>query len=162
MHATLTLVRRPSSRSILARVLASSLHTTAPVHAAKFYDNPADAVKDIPNGAKLLVGEPDLWAAGVEGKRLDLVSNNAGVDNFGLGLLLKNKQIRRMIASYVGENAEFERQYLSGELEGGANASRTLAERIRPVALPAFFAHCFRDSHSRGEALPSSTPATAR
>lgn len=48
---------------------------------------------------------------------LIVVSNNAGVDNFGLGLLLKQKQIRRMIASYVGENAEFERQYLSGELE---------------------------------------------
>lgn len=48
---------------------------------------------------------------------LTVVSNNAGVDNFGLGLLLRQKQIRRMIASYVGENAEFERQYLSGELE---------------------------------------------
>jgi acyl CoA:acetate/3-ketoacid CoA transferase alpha subunit len=48
---------------------------------------------------------------------LTVVSNNAGVDNFGLGLLLKQKQIRRMIASYVGENAEFERQYLQGELE---------------------------------------------
>jgi len=48
---------------------------------------------------------------------LTVVSNNAGVDNFGLGLLLKQKQIKRMIASYVGENAEFERQYLQGELE---------------------------------------------
>lgn len=50
-------------------------------------------------------------------KDLTVVSNNAGVDNFGLGLLLKQKQIRRMISSYVGENAEFERQYLAGELE---------------------------------------------
>lgn len=50
-------------------------------------------------------------------KDLTVVSNNAGVDNFGLGLLLKQKQVKRMIASYVGENAEFERQYLTGELE---------------------------------------------
>lgn len=64
-------------------------------------------------------------------KDLTVVSNNAGVDNFGLGMLLKQKQIRRMISSYVGENAEFERQFLSGELEVELTPQGTLAERIR-------------------------------
>jgi 3-oxoacid CoA-transferase subunit A len=64
-------------------------------------------------------------------KGLTVVSNNAGVDDFGLGLLLKTRQIRKMISSYVGENREFERQYLSGELELEFNPQGTLAERIR-------------------------------
>lgn len=62
---------------------------------------------------------------------LTVISNNAGVDEFGLGLLLKTRQIRKMISSYVGENKEFERQYLSGELELEFNPQGTLAERIR-------------------------------
>jgi 3-oxoacid CoA-transferase subunit A len=64
-------------------------------------------------------------------RSLTVVSNNAGVDNFGLGLLLGTRQIRRMISSYVGENKEFERQYLAGELEIEFNPQGTLAERIR-------------------------------
>jgi 3-oxoacid CoA-transferase subunit A len=64
-------------------------------------------------------------------KDLTVISNNAGVDDFGLGLLLKTRQIRRMVASYVGENKEFERQYLAGELEVEFNPQGTLAERIR-------------------------------
>ena len=64
-------------------------------------------------------------------KNLTVVSNNAGVDNFGLGLLLKTRQIRKMISSYVGENKEFERQYLAGELELEFNPQGTLSERIR-------------------------------
>lgn len=64
-------------------------------------------------------------------KDLTVVSNNAGVDDFGLGLLLKTRQIRRMVSSYVGENREFERQYLAGELELEFNPQGTLAERIR-------------------------------
>jgi 3-oxoacid CoA-transferase subunit A len=74
-------------------------------------------------------------------KGLCCISNNAGVDDFGLGLLLKNKQIRKMISSYVGENAEFERQLLSGELEVELNPQGTLAERIRAggAGIPAFF-----------------------
>ena len=64
-------------------------------------------------------------------KNLTVVSNNAGVDNFGLGMLLKTRQIKKMISSYVGENQEFERQYLSGELELEFNPQGTLAERIR-------------------------------
>jgi len=72
---------------------------------------------------------------------LTFVSNNAGVDDAGLGLLLKTRQIRKMIASYVGENAEFARQYLAGELEIEFNPQGTLAERIRAggAGIPAFF-----------------------
>ncbi|XP_076836919.1 succinyl-CoA:3-ketoacid coenzyme A transferase 1, mitochondrial-like isoform X1 [Brachyhypopomus gauderio] len=74
-------------------------------------------------------------------KHLTAVSNNAGVDNFGLGLLLKTNQIKRMISSYVGENLEFERQYLSGDLEVELTPQGTLAERIRAggAGIPAFF-----------------------
>jgi 3-oxoacid CoA-transferase subunit A len=70
-----------------------------------------------------------LRDSGVKG--LTVVSNNAGVDEFGLGMLLRTRQIRKMISSYVGENKEFERQYLSGELELEFNPQGTLAERIR-------------------------------
>lgn len=74
-------------------------------------------------------------------KNLTCISNNAGVDGFGLGLLLENKQIRKMISSYVGENAEFERQLLAGELEVELLPQGTLAERIRAggAGIPAFF-----------------------
>jgi 3-oxoacid CoA-transferase subunit A len=70
-----------------------------------------------------------LQESGVKG--LTVISNNAGVDDFGLGLLLKTRQIRKMISSYVGENKEFERQYLQGELQIEFNPQGTLAERIR-------------------------------
>lgn len=74
-------------------------------------------------------------------KNLTCISNNAGVDGFGLGLLLENKQIKKMISSYVGENEEFERQLLSGELEVDLIPQGTLAERIRAggAGIPAFF-----------------------
>src|SRR5260370_7151505 len=74
-------------------------------------------------------------------KNLTCVSNNAGVDDWGLGLLLQTKQIRKMVSSYVGENAEFERQYLSGELEVEFVPQGTLAERMRAggAGIPAFF-----------------------
>jgi 3-oxoacid CoA-transferase subunit A len=74
-------------------------------------------------------------------KGLTVVSNNCGVDEFGLGILLKDRQIRKMIASYVGENAEFERQLLSGELEVDLTPQGTLAEKIRAggAGIPAFF-----------------------
>uniref|UniRef100_A0A671SZ79 Succinyl-CoA:3-ketoacid-coenzyme A transferase n=1 Tax=Sinocyclocheilus anshuiensis TaxID=1608454 RepID=A0A671SZ79_9TELE len=116
----------------------------------RLYSDPLDAVKDIPNGATILVGGfglcgiPEnlinsLLKTGV--KSLTAVSNNAGVDDFGLGLLLRTKQIKRMISSYVGENVEFERQYLSGELEVELTPQGTLAERIRAggAGVPAFF-----------------------
>ncbi len=74
-------------------------------------------------------------------KDLTFISNNAGVDDFGLGLLLQTRQIKKMISSYVGENAEFERQFLAGELEVELTPQGTLAERIRAggAGIPAFF-----------------------
>lgn len=74
-------------------------------------------------------------------KDITVISNNCGVDDFGLGLLLQTRQIRKMISSYVGENAEFERQFLTGELELEFNPQGTLAERIRAggAGIPAFF-----------------------
>ncbi|KAM4708612.1 succinyl-CoA:3-ketoacid coenzyme A transferase 1, mitochondrial [Discoglossus pictus] len=124
--------------------------STSSPHNAKFYGNPVDAVKDIPDGSTLLVGGfglcgiPEnliagLLKTGVKG--ITAVSNNAGIDNFGLGLLLRSKQIKRMVSSYVGENQEFERQYLQGELEVELTPQGTLAERIRAggAGIPAFF-----------------------
>lgn len=80
-----------------------------------------------------------LRDSGVQG--LTVISNNCGVDDFGLGILLQTRQIRKMVSSYVGENAEFERQFLSGELELEFNPQGTLAERIRAggAGIPAFF-----------------------
>jgi len=74
-------------------------------------------------------------------KNLTAISNNAGIDNFGLGLLLQTRQIRKMVSSYVGENKEFERQYLSGELELEFTPQGTLAEKLRAggAGIPAFF-----------------------
>jgi 3-oxoacid CoA-transferase subunit A len=109
-----------------------------------------DAVKDIGDGATLLAGGfglcgiPENCIAALRElgpKNLTVVSNNCGVDDFGLGLLLRNKQIAKMISSYVGENKEFERQYLSGELEVELCPQGTLAERLRAggAGIPAFF-----------------------
>ena len=106
----------------------------------KVFPSAADAVRDIPSGATLLAGGfglcgiPEnciraLRELGTSG--LTVVSNNCGVDDFGLGLLLRNKQIVKMVSSYVGENKEFERQYLSGELEVELTPQGTLAERLR-------------------------------
>src|SRR5689334_18535134 len=80
-----------------------------------------------------------LRDSGVKG--LTVISNNAGVDGFGLGLLLETRQIKRMISSYVGENKEFERQYLAGELELEFTPQGTLAEKLRAggSGIPAFF-----------------------
>lgn len=91
-----------------------------------------------------LCGIPENSIAELVAKQttnLTCISNNAGVDNFGLGLLLQKKQIKKMISSYVGENAEFERQMLSGELEVELIPQGTLAERCRAAqaGIPAFF-----------------------
>lgn len=108
------------------------------------------AVVDVPTGARLAVGGfglcgipstliAALLAAGTTD--LDVVSNNCGVDDWGLGLLLAQRRIRRMTSSYVGENREFERQYLSGELEVELVPQGTLAERLRAggAGIPAFY-----------------------
>ena len=108
------------------------------------------AVADVADGALLVVGgfglcgiPENLIAALVrKGVRdLTVVSNNCGVDDWGLGLLLRNRQIRKMVSSYVGENAEFERQFLSGELEVELAPQGTLAERMRAggAGIPAFY-----------------------
>ncbi|MEQ8178493.1 MAG: CoA transferase subunit A [Amphiplicatus sp.] len=91
-----------------------------------------------------LCGIPENLIAAIRDagtKNLTVISNNCGVDDFGLGILLKNKQIRKMISSYVGENKEFERQYLSGELELEFNPQGTLAERCRAggAGIPGFY-----------------------
>ena len=91
-----------------------------------------------------LCGIPELLLNAIKEskvKNLTFASNNAGVDNFGIGILLQTKQVRKMISSYVGENAEFMRQYLSGELELEFNPQGTLAERMRAggSGIPAFY-----------------------
>ncbi|HUP63196.1 MAG TPA: CoA transferase subunit A [Thermoanaerobaculia bacterium] len=109
-----------------------------------------EAIKDIADDSTLVVGGfglcgiPEnlinaLVKKGVQG--LTCVSNNAGVDDWGLGLLLQTRQIRKMVSSYVGENAEFERQFLAGELEVEFVPQGTLAERMRAggAGIPAFF-----------------------
>jgi len=109
-----------------------------------------EAVADVFDGATLVVGgfglcgiPENLIAALVRRgvRNLTVVSNNCGVDDWGLGLLLKPRQIRKMVSSYVGENAEFERQFLSGELEVELVPQGTLAERMRAggAGIPAFY-----------------------
>lgn len=124
--------------------------------AQKVFDSPAAAFADLKaqgilrDGITVMVGGFGLCGipeqlilalrdSGVKG--LTCISNNAGVDDWGLGLLLKTRQIRKMISSYVGENAEFERQFLAGELQIEFNPQGTLAERIRAggAGIPAFF-----------------------
>jgi 3-oxoacid CoA-transferase subunit A len=117
----------------------------------KVYPSAAEALKGIVHDGQLiavggfgLCGIPEalidaLRDSGV--KNLTAISNNAGVDGFGLGKLLATRQIRKMISSYVGENKEFERQYLSGELELEFTPQGTLAEKLRAggAGIPAFF-----------------------
>ena len=118
---------------------------------SKVYANATDALQDIVQDGQTLAvggfglcGMPEalisaLKATGV--KDLTCISNNAGVDGFGLGLLLETKQIKKMIASYVGENKEFERQFLNGELEVELTPQGTLAEKLRAggAGIPAFY-----------------------
>ena len=116
----------------------------------KVVKNADVAVADIPNGATLMLGgfglcgipENSITALLKTGvNNLTCISNNAGVDDFGIGLMLKTRQVKKMIASYVGENKEFERQLMSGELEVDLIPQGTLAERIRAggAGIPAFF-----------------------
>lgn len=116
----------------------------------KVVKNADEAIKDIQDGAVLLVGgfglcgiPENLIAALVKKgvKNLTCISNNAGVDDFGLGLMLQTKQIKKMISSYVGENDEFERQMLSGELEVELIPQGTLATRclMAGYGIPAFY-----------------------
>lgn len=116
----------------------------------KVYKNADEAMADIKDGMTLMLGGfglcgiPEncisaLLKKGV--KNLTCISNNAGVDDFGLGLLLKTRQVKKMMSSYVGENAEFERQFLQGELQVDLVPQGTLATRIAMAGLgiPAFY-----------------------
>ena len=117
----------------------------------KVYSSAKGALQDVvQDGQTLAVGGfglcgiPESLIAALKQtgvKNLTCISNNAGVDGFGLGLLLESKQIKKMIASYVGENKEFERQFLSGELEVELTPQGTLAEKLRAggAGIPAFF-----------------------
>jgi 3-oxoacid CoA-transferase subunit A len=116
----------------------------------KVVGSAAEAISDVTDGMTLVVGgfglcgiPENLIQALVEKgvRELTCVSNNAGVDDWGLGLLLQTRQIRKMVSSYVGENAEFERQFLAGELEVEFVPQGTLAERMRAggAGIPAFF-----------------------
>lgn len=116
----------------------------------KVVKNAQEAIKDVKDESTIMLGGfglcgiPEncitaLYDKGVNG--LTCISNNAGVDNFGLGTLLRKRQVKKMVSSYVGENKEFERQMLSGELEVDLVPQGTLAERIRAggAGIPAFF-----------------------
>ncbi len=117
----------------------------------KIYPSAAQALEGIVADGQLLAvggfglcGIPEALIAALRDskvKNLTVISNNAGVDGFGLGQLLETRQIRKMIASYVGENKEFERQYLAGELELEFTPQGTLAEKLRAggAGIPAFF-----------------------
>lgn len=116
----------------------------------KKVNNPEDAIMDIQDGATLMLGgfglcgipENCIKALVEKGvKNLTCISNNAGVDDFGIGLMLHNKQVKKMISSYVGENAEFERQLLSGELDVELIPQGTLAFRCMAAGygMPAIF-----------------------
>jgi 3-oxoacid CoA-transferase subunit A len=117
---------------------------------SKVYDSAAEAVADITDGASLAVGGfgmcgiPDQLIDAIaqsSATDLEVFSNNCGVDGFGLGVLLSLGRVRRVTASYVGENKEFARQYLAGELEVELTPQGTLAERLRAggAGIPAFF-----------------------
>ncbi|KQC99228.1 CoA transferase subunit A [Acinetobacter soli] len=117
----------------------------------KVYSSAADALQDIVKdhqtiavGGFGLCGIPEALINALKDtqvKHLTCISNNAGVDDFGLGLLLQTRQIKKMISSYVGENKEFERQYLNGELEVELTPQGTLAEKLRAggSGIPAFY-----------------------
>jgi 3-oxoacid CoA-transferase subunit A len=117
----------------------------------KVYPNAAEALKGVVKDGQLyavggfgLCGIPEALIAALRDsgvKNITCISNNAGVDGFGLGMLLQTRQIKKMISSYVGENKEFERQYLAGELELEFTPQGTLAEKLRAggAGIPAFF-----------------------
>jgi len=117
----------------------------------KTYPSAVDALRDIlKDGQRLAVGGfglcgiPEALIAAVKdlgAQNLTAISNNAGVDGFGLGLLLNSRQVKKMVASYVGENKEFERQFLAGELELEFTPQGTLAEKLRAggCGIPAFY-----------------------
>lgn len=152
LHIAKRLVRLPRPATFIAVRYLTTLNRNR-VSSNKIRASADEAVADILSGAKLCVGgfglcgiPENLIAAlaksGVD--NLTAVSNNAGVDDFGLGILLQSGQIKRMISSYVGENKHFEHLYLSGQLEVELTPQGTLAERMRAggAGVPAFYTPC--------------------
>ena len=128
----------------------TALPVEDPVARNKVVPSALEAIADIADGATLMVGGfglcgiPEHLIAALRARgatSLTVISNNCGVDDFGLGLLLANRQIRKMVSTYVGENQAFERQFLKGELEVELVPQGTFAERIRAggAGIPAFF-----------------------
>lgn len=127
------------------------LLSTTSANFVQIYDNATDAIKDVKSGSTILCGGfglcgiPENLFQALSDKKtinnLTIVSNNAGVNDFGVGLLLRQNQVRRMISSYVGENKLFEKQYLTGELELEFVPQGTMAERIRAggAGIPLFY-----------------------
>lgn len=116
----------------------------------KVVKNAAEAVRDVPDGASIMIsgfglcGIPETLIAALRdrgSKDLTLMSNNAGTNDFGITYLLQNKQVKKMIATYVGENKVFEKMYLAGEVEVELNPQGTFSERMRAAGagVPAFF-----------------------
>ena len=147
---TLMLVGVRGQHPDAARLQRRALPGPRRVSAGKVVGSFAEAVADIGDGATLIVGgfglcgipEKAIAALREKGSReLVVVSNNCGVDDFGLGILLANRQIAKMVSSYVGENKIFEQQFLSGELEVELVPQGTLAERMRAggAGIPAFY-----------------------
>lgn len=149
-------LRGGSATVASTRFSSSLLAASSSIGARRFYgkvfDSPEAALKasGLKDGDTLLAGGfglsgiPQSTIEAIEKmgvKNLTVVSNNCGTDTWGLGLLLNKKRIKKMISSYVGENAEFERQYLSGELELELVPQGTLAEKLRAggAGIPAFF-----------------------
>ena len=140
----------------------------------KVFANAEDAIYDIENGMTLMLGGfglcgiPENCISALVKKgtsQLTCISNNAGVDDFGLGLLLQQRQIKKMVSSYVGENDEFERQMLSGELEVDLIPQGSLAERCRAggAGIPAFFTPAgYGTEHGSSGAGSGHGPAGAR
>lgn len=141
--------------------------------ATKVYESATEAVADITDAATLAVGGfglcgiPDALIeaiAATSARDLEVFSNNCGVDDHGLGILLAAGRIRRVTASYVGENKEFARQYLAGELEVELTPQGTLAERLRAggTGIPAFFTPAGVGSPISTAACPGATTPMAR
>ncbi len=141
---------RRASRTVTSSFDLSVQRLQKSAFSSKVYANAEDAVKDIKSNSTICVGGFGL--CGIPEKLIDAVrdsgitgltcvSNNAGVDDFGLGKLLQTNQVKRMISSYVGENKHFEKQYLTGKLEVELTPQGTLAERLRAggAGIPAFY-----------------------
>ena len=137
-------------RLYVSRSFKSSSLEQGMIQMNKLVANAQEAVRDIPNGATLAIGgfglcgipENSIGALVEKGiKNLTCISNNAGVDDFGIGLMLQKRQVKKMISSYVGENKLFESLVLSGELEIELTPQGTLAEKLRAggAGIPAFF-----------------------